>query len=582
MVKKLLQTRKRLLRKRTTFLRLFLKGMIIPILVIILLGVYLSGVIERNISMINATEMNRFATEFSTIARNQNKLTPLHMLDDNLLLSGAGMPLFDLTAWIEPKTQMVAFAYDQNGNIISSNRMCMTLEVVHKWEMESETTRKYYYYDPQEFDLPEFRKLFADAAENAQTNAYYYSMSVNSAWLNDTEKKMVPKDISVKVYKSNKRDNFSLLYILGIGRFRTAELIEEYQITTDIEPDGYVLTNKYVLGESPNTDPQYMEATIEGCDPAFFDKTAEEYRKQITDFMTREARLSYLGGYEQPMHKYIDARIEKIPENPNIAGIFTLIDTDAGVPQTWYRLNRVLGTLLGIMTLIVAVLSLIRNAKNKAQYAFEDYQRALTNNLAHDLKTPLSVIGGFAENLLMMRQNGDEKELEYLNAIMKNVSYTDEIIQKALQLSESTEIRKLQKTDCDLRQLADSLADKYRTSLTERGIVLKSEGSGSVSADADLLTATAENMISNAVKYTPDGGHIQITVSKKQLCITNDVAEDLDTKDLMMPFVKGDKARTDKHSSGLGLSIAKAAAEQNGFTLKISCRERVFKAILIF
>ena len=63
---------------------------------------------------------------------------------------------------------------------------------------------------------------------------------------------------------------------------------------------------------------------------------------------------------------------------------------------------------------------------------------------------------------------------------------------------------------------------------------------------------------------------------------TNDVAEDLDTKDLMMPFVKGDKARTDKHSSGLGLSIAKAAAEQNGFTLKISCRERVFKAILIF
>ena len=583
MLKKILKIRRNRLQKRTTFPKMFLKGMIIPVLVTVLLGVYLSGVIERNAVIINNQEMNQYAAEISAIARKQNKLTPLTMIGDNLYLSGEALPLLDLTAWSEPETQLVSFAFDQNGSIICSNRMCMTLEVVHHWDMDSETTRKYYYCDPQEFDLPELRRLFADAEENMHTKAYSYSLSVNSAWLNDAEQKMVPKDITVTVHKSRQKEQVSLLYLLGFGRFGTAEFVEEYRITTEIEPQGYVLTNKYILGESPNTDPQYMEAQIVGCDRAFFDKTADEYREQIEGLLNESSKadLHYYSGCE-PTHRYTDARIEKTPENPDIAGIFTLIATDAGVPQTWHRLNRVLGTLLCIMTLFVIVMCLIRNAKNKAQYAFEDYQRALTNNLAHDLKTPLAVIGGYAENLLLMRQNGDEKELEYLRSIMKNVAYTDEIISKTLVLSETGQLRDLQKTDTDLRALAERLTDKYRTALAERDIAVTLEGGGSISADADLLAAAVENLISNAVKYTPDGGTVGIRISGKELTVTNNTAEDVDTRDLLMPFVKGDKARSDKRSSGLGLSIAKTAAEQNGFSLKISCKDKVFSAVLRF
>lgn len=49
-----------------------------------------------------------------------------------------------------------------------------------------------------------------------------------------------------------------------------------------------------------------------------------------------------------------------------------------------------------------------------------------------------------------------------------------------------------------------------------------------------------------------------------------------------MPFVKGDKSRGDKRSSGLGLAIASAAAAQNGFTLRIGCRDKVFTAEILF
>ena len=236
-----------------------------------------------------------------------------------------------------------------------------------------------------------------------------------------------------------------------------------------------------------------------------------------------------------------------------------------------------------ISTTIALVLSIIRNEKNKTQYAFEDYQRALTNNLAHDLKTPLAVIGGYAENLMEMRKNsGDEKELKYLDSIMQNVSYTDDIIAKTLKLSETEQIKKLNKTKVDIKALAEKSAEKYRTALEERNIDLKIEGKCEVNANEDTLMSAVENLVSNAVKYTRDGGSIKVTADKKRLAVVNDVSENISTKDLLMPFVKGDKARSDKTSSGLGLAIASAAAAQNGFTLKIDCKDKKFTATIEF
>ncbi|MBP5377909.1 MAG: hypothetical protein J6Y64_00020, partial [Ruminococcus sp.] len=81
---------------------------------------------------------------------------------------------------------------------------------------------------------------------------------------------------------------------------------------------------------------------------------------------------------------------------------------------------------------------------------------------------------------------------------------------------------------------------------------------------------------------TRDGGSIKMTADKKRFTIVNDVSENVDTQDLLMPFVKGDKARSDKTSSGLGLAIASAAAAQNGFTLKVECRDKRFTAAIEF
>ena len=170
---------------------------------------------------------------------------------------------------------------------------------------------------------------------------------------------------------------------------------------------------------------------------------------------------------------------------------------------------------------------------------------------------------------------------------MKNVAYTDEIIRKTLQFSEAGQFRKLNKTEVDVRKLTEQLAEKYRTALTERGIELRIEGESKVQADADLLTVTLENLLSNAVKYTVDGGLINAQIAPARFILLNDISEDMrrgfNAQKLMMPFVRGDKARNDKSGSGLGLPMAKAAAEQNGFTLRIGfVGKPMFAAELLF
>ena len=561
--------RRERLRRRTTFLKMFLKGMILPVLITLILGNYIAMLNYHDTIEYAEAETAFFAEEFATVLGKD--VSPAYMSKYFTIDKDLSYGKLNPRTWFSPKIRTVAFTFDSSGNIIDSNRPFMNLKVYQKYDNNPDE----YYFDPQEYDLPELQRLFADAAEFSRSNEKCLVIDVLSAWLNEAEGKMIPKEMDVKI-RTRAFNPFWLFTVASDSLHET----DSYHISVDFEPEGYVLTKKYILGESPNTDPHIMEAEIIGSDTAYIAQVAAEYQKQIADFMTRNSSYAYLGGDGLP-HSYNVSRLSKLTGSKDMAGYFTFAETILDTPHAWRRLNIVLGSLLFLITVIVAVVCAFRNAKNKAQYAFEDYQRALTNNLAHDLKTPLAVIGGYAENLLEMRRDGDETEREYLQSIMKNVAFTDEIIQKTLRLNETEQIR-LHKTDTDIRQLAATLAEKYRTALTERGITLTVSGSGTVTADAELLTETAENLISNAVKYTPDGGNIRITADRKQLRIENDVPEDIDTKNLMMPFVKGDKARSDRRSSGLGLAIAKTAAEQNGFTLKISCKSSVFTAELIF
>ena len=218
----------------------------------------------------------------------------------------------------------------------------------------------------------------------------------------------------------------------------------------------------------------------------------------------------------------------------------------------------------------------------KMLYFAEDYRREMTSTLAHDLKSPLMAVSGYAENL--KENTVTEKNEHYIDSIIRNVEYMDGIIKNVLELSslESGYV-KLNPSETDLRALTEELLKKYRTKTKERNISVNLSGEMKIFADREVMSHAIENLISNAVKYTAENGRVDFKFEKNRFTAENDSSEVLNipADELWKPFVRGDEARSGKMGSGLGLTIVKNAAEQNGMSMKTEYKDGKFRVTLI-
>ena len=565
--------------KRTTFGKMFAKAMIIPVLLSVIFGFLLHYYIEYKICDYAWGQQSSLQNELNLSIHTSEdindkfggtlKVTDFKMglgtyYDTNytqnlpysrFLSYFAGYA----SSYYDRNGVAVAALIDEDGRILASNMAKMWFVVRYS---EDPDDNKWFSCDPVEVDIPDFTALINEELEAHYTEHDSYIYNVTSAYLNNSEHKMIPHTIKkTKYYSENRYDEDDNKVVSE----------EEVVINTgDFDLTGYEFMD---FSDNSSKYPIASFEMISGTDNKEVGKVIFE-KYNSTGYEWREDPGLFEVRKENPMYL-------SVTYNDKKCRLFTYYKVNVWTRSVKRMYCILLGLFLLFVTLIAFVRCLIKNAKNKAQYAFEDYQRALTNNLAHDLKTPLAVIGGYAENLMEMRkESGDEKELQYLGSIMKNVAYTDDIIAKTLKLSETEQTKKLNKKKVDIKALAEKYAEKYKDALEERGIELSVEGNGEVNADGDSLSLAVDNLISNAVKYTRNDGSVKITVSKKEFVIENDTVENIDTKELKMPFVKGDKARSDKSSSGLGLSIAEAAAVQNGFALKLSCKDQKFKAMI--
>lgn len=568
--------------KRTTFLKIFAKAMILPIFITAFVGFNIvplgKGYIQSRTEAQNNTDFNNLVNwieKGDTPEKEWNRPIEFPMCvsasrvistDGIFFNTGAGLYIMG-TTYDDPKSASAKWVFDSDGNILMSNRAKMW--VVLRYSAE-DGGRRYCKFDPEEFDIPELNELFAEYFKDTKENNISYEFHLKSLYLNEETNQMIPHEFEII------KDKYSVFMPNSIYETEH-DSIGTKNIIINADEEGFKLI-ELADRNSPDDYPSANFFSIWGVDPVTFDEIYLRYKERTSETGMQKG-MQGNGNNTADFYCKNDVSENKYGASGCISVTRINYLNRHAVRKYW--LITILVFL--ISTTIALVLSIIRNEKNKTQYAFEDYQRALTNNLAHDLKTPLAVIGGYAENLMEMRKNsGDEKELKYLDSIMQNVSYTDDIIAKTLKLSETEQIKKLNKTKVDIKALAEKSAEKYRTALEERNIDLKIDGKCEVNANEDTLMTAVENLISNAMKYTRDGGSIKITAEKKRLAVVNDVSENISTKDLLMPFVKGDKARSDKTSSGLGLAIASAAAAQNGFTLKIDCKDKKFSAFIEF
>ena len=199
---------------------------------------------------------------------------------------------------------------------------------------------------------------------------------------------------------------------------------------------------------------------------------------------------------------------------------------------------------------------------------------------SHELKTPLTVIGGFAELMLSMPELPESQRTEALETIRRRATELGSIVDRLL-LSSRIEAGRVQVnvTSVDVEPLVRERAEALARA-TGRHVVVTSEGPGArASADPSAVTTIVDHLLENAIRYSPGGERVDAAV-----CVTADAIE-VSIQDRGIGMDKHQQERcfdrfwqaesTDVRrfgGTGIGLYIVKSLAEAMGASMSVASK----------
>ena len=177
----------------------------------------------------------------------------------------------------------------------------------------------------------------------------------------------------------------------------------------------------------------------------------------------------------------------------------------------------------GILTVLCAGLALCVVEKTFRRRALlEERQRDFTNAIAHEMKTPLAVIRGFAENL--DEDINKEKRKYYLEQIIGQTERMDDMVKEMVYISRlDSEKYTPAKEEISVRALLRGIVDAYSTQLEEKQIELhiSCRDDFLIKGEKRFIEKAFSNLIANAVDYNRYEGKIQIDIEKDKCVIQN-------------------------------------------------------------
>jgi two-component system phosphate regulon sensor histidine kinase PhoR len=211
----------------------------------------------------------------------------------------------------------------------------------------------------------------------------------------------------------------------------------------------------------------------------------------------------------------------------------------------------------------------------------ENLRRELVTNVSHELKTPLSAIKAYAETLRLGAVHDPEHNLAFVQRIEEQADRLHELILDILQIARLEQGQEtFEIVPVRLAELIASCTHQFAGAAAARKIALSSElppAEATALADESGARTILDNLIDNALKYTPVGGRVTIR------CVLTDAHATLEVEDTGMGiaqkdqdrvferFFRVDKARSSEvGGTGLGLAIVKHLAQSFGGSVSLT------------
>lgn len=213
-------------------------------------------------------------------------------------------------------------------------------------------------------------------------------------------------------------------------------------------------------------------------------------------------------------------------------------------------------------------------------------RREMVANVSHDLRTPLTHLHGYLETLMLKEESlKPEQRREYLEIALQHAERLGRLVSDLFELAKLDALHEpLERERMPIGELVQDVAQKYRLPAEDRGVSLSAELAGEllwILADVGLIERALENVLDNALRYTPEGGKIDIRLEPlgEWLCIeVHDTGSGIAASDLPLVFDRFHRAQrsgdeSGSRGAGLGLAIAKRAVELHGGN--IHCESKV-------
>ncbi len=197
-------------------------------------------------------------------------------------------------------------------------------------------------------------------------------------------------------------------------------------------------------------------------------------------------------------------------------------------------------------------------------------------DIAHDLRTPLTVISGYVESL---RDGVLAPTTERFDTIYREVQHLQTLVEdlRTLSLADAGELR-LNREPVSSRDLLESVAATFSHKAESRRIALRvncAEDISDINVDIARMNEVFGNLVSNALRYTSEGGTITLSAQQDAGRVRLAVADDgagiapEALPHIFERFYRADTSRTDNAGeSGLGLAIARSIVVAHGGTLE--------------
>lgn len=202
----------------------------------------------------------------------------------------------------------------------------------------------------------------------------------------------------------------------------------------------------------------------------------------------------------------------------------------------------------------------------------EDRRQQFVAAASHDLKTPLALIGGYAEAIA--QDISPEENARYLAAIEQETTRMNSLVREMLDYTRLDRTDELEhRTTIDLAALLQSILKEYAPLFERRRLTVTLADGVRIRGDETLLRRAFGCLLENAAKYSPEGGRVAVVLRRSGrplLTVENecDPIPESELPRLFEMFYRGDKTRDRAGGHGLGLAITQKILALHG----LSCR----------